>query len=148
MSLEKKVMQSLKEAMKNKDQASLRGVRAIKAAITLAKTDGSGKELDSAREIKILQKLVKQRQESRDIFIKQGREDLAQVEIEEIQVIQKFLPEQMDPAELTIIVKDIIQQVGASSMKDMGKVMGMAGQKLAGRADGKALAQTVKQLLS
>jgi len=148
MSLEQRVMADLKAAMKSKDQASLRGIRAIKAAIVLTKTDGSGKELDQAGEIKLLQRLVKQRQDSLDIFRKQGRQDLAIVEEEEISVIQKFLPEQMSSDELTTIIKDIISQTGAEGMKDMGKVMGMASQKVAGKADGKTLASIVKQLLS
>jgi len=148
MSLEQTIMGELKAAMKNKDQAALRGIRAIKAAILLAKTDGSGQELDESGEIKLLQKLVKQRQDSLDIFNKQGRDDLAQVEAQEIAVIQKFLPEQMGEEELTTIIKEIVTQTGATSMKDMGKVMGMASQKLAGKADGKTLANIVKQILS
>ena len=148
MSLEKKIMPDLKQAMKQKDQAALRGIRAIKAAVILAKTDGSGKELDEAGEIKILQRLVKQRQESRDIFIKQGREDLAKVEEEEIAIIQKYLPQQLSLEEIEAIVKDIIGKVGAEGMKDMGKVMGMASGQLAGKADGKTLAGVVKALLN
>lgn len=148
MSLEENVMTQLKAAMKSKDQAALRSIRAIKAAILLTKTDGSGKDLDQAGEIKLLQKLVKQRQDSLDIYTKQGRADLAKVEEEEIAVIQKFLPEQMSEEELTSIVKEIVAQTGAAGMKDMGKVMGVASQKVAGKADGKTLASIVKQLLS
>ena len=148
MSLEKSIMGDLKEAMKSKDQAALRSIRAIKAAILLAKTDGSGKDLDEAGEIKMLQKLVKQRQESFDIFTKQGRDDLAAVEQEEINVIQKYLPAQLGEEEIKNIVAEIISTTGASGMKDMGKVMGMASQKLAGSADGKTLAGIVKSLLS
>lgn len=148
MSLEKKIMGELKAAMKAKDQAALRGIRAIKAAILLAKTDGSGKELDDTSEIKLLQKLVKQRQESYDIFIKQGREDLAAVEKEEIDVISKFLPKQLSKEEILPIVQDIIATTGASSMKDMGKVMGAASAKLSGQADGKTLSGIVKELLN
>ncbi|MEL6388827.1 MAG: GatB/YqeY domain-containing protein [Bacteroidota bacterium] len=148
MSLENTLMADLKEAMKSKDQASLRGIRAIKAAILLAKTDGSGKELDSAGEIKLLQKLVKQRQESLDIYEKQGREDLASVEKEEIAVIQKYLPAQMSDDEIKAIVQEVMTKTGASGMKDMGKVMGAASAKLAGRADGKTLAAIVKELLA
>lgn len=140
-------MGDLKAAMKNKDQAALRGIRAIKAAILLAKTDGSGKELDEAGEIKLLQKLVKQRQDSLEIFKKQGREDLAKIEAEEIEVIQRFLPEQMSEDELKVIIKQIIEKTGAQSMKDMGKVMGMASQQLAGKADGKTIAAIVKNEL-
>lgn len=148
MSLEQKIMPDLKAAMKNKDQAALRGVRAIKAAILLSKTDGSGKELDEAGEIKLLQKLVKQRQDSLDIYQQQGRADLAKVEEEEIAVIKAYLPKQMSEDDLRPILEEIIASVGASGMKDMGKVMGMASQKLAGKADGKTLASLVKQLLN
>lgn len=148
MSLEKKIMPDLKQAMKEKDQAALRGIRAIKAAIILSKTDGSGTELDETAEIKILQRLVKQRQESLDIFNKQGREDLAKVEEEEISIIQKYLPQQLSTEEIEAIVKSIISKVGAEGMKDMGKVMGMASGQLAGKADGKTLAGVVKALLN
>ena len=148
MKLEDKIMGDLKSAMKNKDQAGLRGIRAIKAALLLAKTDGSGKTLDEAGEIKLLQKLVKQRQDSLDIYSKQGREDLATIEKEEIEVIQKYLPEQMDPAALRRFINELIEQSGASSMKDMGRIMGVANQKLAGKADGKSIAAIVKELLS
>ncbi|MGB1217684.1 MAG: GatB/YqeY domain-containing protein [Saprospiraceae bacterium] len=148
MKLEQKVMASLKEAMKAKDDAGKRALRAIKSAIVLAKTDGSGKELDAAGEIKLVQKLIKQRQDSLSIFNEQGREDLAVKEREEIAVIEKFLPKQMDSAELETFIKDIIAKTGASSMRDMGKVMGMASAQLAGRADGKTVSTMVKQLLS
>jgi len=148
MSLEQSIMGDLKSAMKSKDQAALRSIRAIKAAILLAKTDGSGKKLDEAGEIKMLQKLVKQRQESLDIYKKQGREDLASVEEEEIAVIQKYLPTQLDSSEIEIIVSEIINSTGASGMKDMGKVMGMASKKLAGQADGKTLAGIIKSQLT
>lgn len=148
MSLEQKIMADLKDAMKNKDQAGLRGIRAIKAAILLVKTDGSGIELDDAGEIKLLQKLVKQRKDSLDIYEKQGREDLAVVEREEIAVIERYLPKQLDAAELESIVKGVIADLGASSMKDMGSVMQAASQKLAGKADGKTISSIVKSLLS
>jgi len=148
MSLADKITPDLKEAMKAKDQARLRGIRAIKAALLLAKTDGSGEEMTEDKEIKILQKLVKQRKDSLDIYEKQGREDLAVVEREEIAVIEKYLPEQMGEEELKQFIQDIIAKTGASSMKDMGKVMGMANQALAGKADGKTIAALVKSLLS
>lgn len=147
MSLETKVMQELKAAMKAKDQAALRGIRAIKSAILLAKTDGSGKEITSDMEIKILQKLVKQRQESLAIYEEQGREDLAQTEREEIEVIQRFLPEQLSDEELEVRLKDIIQRTGAESMRDMGQVMAIASQEFAGQADGKTISAKVKELL-
>lgn len=148
MSLEQKIMADLKDAMKNKDQAGLRGIRAIKAAILLVKTDGSGIALDDAGEIKLLQKLVKQRKDSLDIYEKQGREDLAAVEREEIAVIERYLPKQLDASELESIVKGVIADLGASSMKDMGSVMQAASQKLAGKADGKTISSIVKSLLS
>jgi len=147
MSLEQRIMPDLKAAMKAKDQAALRSIRSIKAAILLAKTDGSGKELDEAGEIKLLQKMVKQRQDSYDIFAKEGRTELAQTEMEEIEVIKKYLPEQMGMEELTAFIKGIIDKVGATSMKDMGKVMGMASGQLAGKADGKTISGVVKSLL-
>ena len=148
MSLETRVMTDLKTAMKAKDQASIRSIRAIKAAILLAKTDGSGKVLDEAGEIKLVQKLVKQRQDSLEIYEKQGREDLAVTEREEIEVLKNYLPEQMSESELQSFIESLIGEVGAASMKDMGKVMGIANQRLAGKADGKAIATIVRQLLS
>ncbi|MFT6810535.1 MAG: hypothetical protein ACJA01_003779 [Saprospiraceae bacterium] len=147
MSLETQLMPELKAAMKSKDKSSLRGIRAIKAAIILTKTDGSGTELNEEGEIKILQRLVKQRQESYDIFVKQGREDLAKIESEEIEVIQRFLPVQMSNEEIEKIVFEIITKVDADGMKDMGKVMGIAGKQVAGKADGKTLAAIVKSSL-
>jgi len=148
MSLEQKIMGDLKEAMKAKDQASIRSIRAIKAAILLAKTDGSGKTLDETAEIKMIQKLVKQRQDSLEIFEKQDREDLAVTEREEIEVLQRYLPKQMSDEELSIFIEALVGEVGASSMKDMGKVMGLANQRLSGKADGKTIASKVKELLS
>ncbi len=145
MTLEDKVMAAMKSAMKNKAKAELRGLRAIKSAILLEKTSGGDGEFD---EIRLLQKLVKQRQDSLEIYEKQGREDLATTEREEIDVIQKFLPEQLGTDELKSIVEEIIQQTGASGMKDMGKVMGATIAKVAGQADGKAISQVVKSLLS
>lgn len=148
MTLEDRITQDLKEAMKAKDKVTLRGIRAIKAAILLAKTDGSGNALNEESEIKLLQKLVKQRKDSLDIYIKQKRDDLAQTEKEEIEVIQKYLPKQLSLEELEVTIKAIIEKTGASSMKDMGKVMGMASKELAGKADGKTISGVVKQLLA
>lgn len=148
MSLETKITNDLKEAMKNKDQAALRSVRAIKAAILLFKTDGSGNELNEEGEIKILQKLVKQRQDSLDIYVKQGREDLAVTEREEIAVIQKYLPAQMSVEDMKTAIQAIIAETGATSAKEMGKVIGLANQRLAGKAEGKVIAAMVKELLS
>jgi uncharacterized protein YqeY len=148
MSLEAKITNDLKEAMKNKDQAALRSVRAIKAAILIFKTDGSGNVLDEQSEIKLLQKLVKQRQDSLDIFIKQNREDLAATEREEIAIIQKYLPEQISAEELKAAIQAIILETGATSGKDMGKVIGLANQQLSGKAEGKTIAAMVKELLN
>lgn len=148
MSLEQKIMADMKTAMKAKDKVSLRGIRAIKSAILLTKTDGSGKDLDESGEIKLIQKLVKQRQDSFDIFTKQGREDLAVIEKEEMDVLKKYLPTQLSEDELKPIIQELITQTGANSMKDMGKIMGMASGKLAGKADGKTISTIVKQLLS
>ena len=146
MSLESKITQDLKEAMKAKDEAAKRGIRAIKQAILLAKTDGSGKEIDRDAEIKMLQKLAKQRRESIEIFEKEGRDDLALKEKEELTIIERYLPEQLSPEELEKEISAIIEETGASSMKDMGRVMGIASKKLAGRADGKAISTLVKKM--
>lgn len=148
MSLEAKINSDLKAAMKAKDQAALRGIRAIKSAILLFNTDGSGNALDEDKEIKLLQKLVKQRKDSLEIYEKQNREDLAVKEREEITVIEKYLPAQLGAEELEGIIKGIIAQTGAESMKDMGKVMGLASKELAGKADGKTISSVVKSLLS
>jgi len=148
MKLEEKINQDLKAAMKAKDTVALRGIRAIKSAILLSKTDGSGTELDEASEIKLLQKLVKQRQDSYDIYVKQDRADLSVVEKEEMDIISKYLPAQMSEDELKPIIAAIIEKTGAVGMKDMGKVMGMASAQLAGKADGKTISMIVKSLLS
>jgi uncharacterized protein len=149
MGLEQKVMADMKVAMLAKDEAALRSLRAIKAAILLAKTaEGAGGELKEEDEIKLLQKLVKQRRDSLDIFRQQKREDLAKKEEEEITVIEKFLPAAISPEALKDEIKKIIASTGASSPADMGKVMGMATKQLAGRADGRAISSVVKELLS
>ena len=149
MSLEEKVMAGMKEAMKSKDEALLRGLRAIKAEIIKAKTEpGANGQVSAEGELKLLQKLVKQRKDSLDIFRQQNRADLAQKEQEEITVIEQFLPKQLDAEELKKIVAEIIAAVGASSPQDMGKVMGTASKQLAGQADGKAISAVVKELLA
>ena len=152
MSLEQKIMGELKTAMLAKDEKGLRSLRAIKAAILLAKTSEgaptSRGELKEEDEIKLLQKLVKQRKDSLEIFQQQNRVDLAQKEKEEIEVIEKFLPKQLSADELRSEVSAIINEVGASSPADMGKVMGAATKKLAGKADGKTISALVKELLS
>ena len=148
MTLEEKINEDLKTAMKAKDAAGLRGVRAVKSAILIAKTDGSGNEINEEKEIQILQKLIKQRNDSLEIYEKQGREDLAVVESEEIAVIIKYLPAQLEGEALEAEIKSIIAETGAISAKDMGKVMGAANKKLAGKADGKSISEVVKKLLS
>ncbi len=149
MSLEEKIMAQMKDAMKSKDEKSLRGLRAIKAAILLAKTaEGASAQLTEADEVKLLQKLVKQRKDSLEIFQQQNRKDLAQKEQEEIIVIEQFLPKQLSGDDLKKIISDIIQQTGASSPADMGKVMGVATKQLAGQADGKSISAIVKELLN
>jgi len=149
MSLEQKVMTDLKTAMLAKDEKSLRSLRAIKAAIILAKTsEGAGGEIGEADEIKLLQKLIKQRKDSLEIYTTQNRADLATREQEEIDVIEKFLPQQMSAEELKASLQQIISETGASSPADMGKVMGLATKKLAGKADGKTISNLVKELLS
>lgn len=149
MSLEEKVMGGMKDAMKAKDEALLRGLRAIKAEIIKAKTEpGANGQVTEEQEQKLLQKLVKQRRDSLDIYQQQNRADLAQKEMEEIAVIEQFLPKQLTQEELDAAVTAIIAETGASSAADMGKVMGVASKQLAGKADGKAIAAAVKALLS
>ena len=149
MSLEQKIMTELKTAMLAKDEAGLRSLRAVKAAILLAKTaEGGSGELKEEDEIKLLQKLVKQRKDSLEIFQQQNRADLAKKEEEEIAVIEKFLPKQMTTDEVKAAVLKIMEQDGASSPADMGKVMGAATKQLAGKADGKTISALVKELLS
>lgn len=149
MSLEIKVMDELKNAMRAKDEAALRTLRAIKAAIIIEKTaEGANGEINEATELKMLQKLAKQRRDSIDIFDKQNRKDLADKEREELAIIEKFLPQQMGADELKAAIAAIIEQVGAKTPADMGKVMGVASKQLAGKADGKTISETVKQLLA
>ena len=149
MGLEQKIMTEMKAAMLSKDEAALRSLRAVKAAILLAKTsEGAGGELKEEDEIKLLQKLVKQRKDSLEIFQQQNRADLAKKEEEEIAVIEKFLPKQMSPEEVKEELVKIIAATGASSPADMGKVMGVATKQLAGKADGKTISSLVKELLA
>lgn len=147
MTLEQKVTKALTGAMRAKDQAALRALRAIKAEILLFKTSGTGAQLDEAAEIRILQKMVKQRKDSLGIYTEQSREDLAEKEREEITVIESFLPEQMDEVALEDFVKNLIAELGAGDMKDMGRVMSEANKRLAGKADGKSIAAVVKRSL-
>ncbi len=149
MSLQSEIMEAMKTAMKAKDSKSLEALRAVKSALLLAQTEGGAKaEISEDQELKILQKLVKQRKDSAVIFSQQGREDLAGPELEQAAVIAKFLPAQLSEEEITKVVDAIIAQTGASSMKDMGKVMGMANGQLAGKADGKTISNIVKSRLA
>ena len=148
MSLEQKIMTELKTAMKAKNTTALEALRAVKSAILLEKTKGKAGELTEADEMKLLQKLVKQRRESADIYTQQNRPDLAQTELDQVAVIEKFLPKQMSREEIEAKLDNIIVQTGAQSMKDMGKVMGLASKQMAGKADGRLISQIVKEKLS
>lgn len=149
MALEQQIMSEMKDAMKAKNEGVLRSLRAIKAEIIKAKTDpGAGGEIDEATEQKFLQKMMKQRRDSLEIFEKQGREDLAAKEREEMAVIEKFLPKQLSADEIKAAVVEIIAQTGATSAADMGKVMGVASKQLASKADGKTISAIVKELLA
>lgn len=148
MSLSTQIDQDIKQAMLAKDADKLRGLRAIKSALLLAKTEkGAAEEVSEEAEIKVLQKLIKQRKESADIYKAQNREDLYEIEAAEMVVIEAYLPKQMDRAELETYLKDVISRVGATSVKDMGKVMGTANKELAGKADGKTISEVIKQIL-
>ncbi|WP_159951938.1 GatB/YqeY domain-containing protein [Polaribacter septentrionalilitoris] len=148
MSLQKQVMDKMKEAMKAKDTVALQALRAVKSAFLLAKTEtGAGEDLTADQELKIIQKQVKQRKDSADVFLKQGREDLANPELEEIAVLEQFLPEALTEEEIEGVVIATIDDLGASGMKDMGKVMGVVSKELAGQADGKTISTLVKKNL-
>ena len=149
MSLEVTINDEIKKAMLAKDQVSLRALRAVKSAIQIARTaEGSNGELTEAQDLQILQKLVKTRKDSLDIYKQQNRPDLAEKEQEEVAVIERFLPKQLSADEIKAEVQSIITETGATSMKDMGKVMGLANARLAGRADGRSISETVKALLA
>ncbi|MBT8238483.1 MAG: GatB/YqeY domain-containing protein [Croceitalea sp.] len=149
MSLQEKVMSEMKTAMKAKDTVALESLRAIKSALLLAKTDkGGGGELSEEDEVKLIQKLVKQRKDSAAIFSGQGRNDLAEPELAQVAVIEKFLPEQLTEEEIEKVVLQTIDHLGATGMQDMGKVMGMVSKELAGQADGKTISTIVKTKLS
>ena len=149
MSLELEVMSLMKDAMKNKDEALLRGLRAIKAEIIKAKTEpGANGAISEDTEMKLLQKLVKQRKDSLTIFQEQNRADLAEKESEEIAVIKKFLPVQMTEDEVKAAVDAIVKELGAAGPQDLGKVMGVASKQLAGKADGKMIAAVAKNALT
>ena len=149
MSLQDNIMTALKEAMKAKDQTALTALRAVKSAILLAQTEsGAKEELTEEQELKMLQKLVKQRKDSAAIYLEQKREDLAAPELAEAKVISQFLPEAMSEEAIADVVVATIKKVGAEGIKDMGKVMGIVSQELAGKADGKTISNIVKQKLS
>lgn len=149
MSLQETIDQDIKSAMLAKDSGRLRGLRAIKAALLVAKTEkGASDVLTDEAEVKVLQKLVKQRRESADIYLSQKRDDLYQIEVEEMQVIEKYLPKQMSRDDVAVHVKDVIARTGAAGIKDMGKVMGQVNKELAGQADGKTISEVVKELLA
>ncbi|WP_421811144.1 GatB/YqeY domain-containing protein [Flagellimonas sp.] len=149
MGLQEKVMTEMKAAMKAKDTVALESLRAVKSAILLTKTDkGGGNELSEEEEVRLVQKLVKQRKDSAAIYQEQGREDLAEPELAQVAVIEKFLPEQLTQEEIEKVVAMTIDSVGASGMQDMGKVMGIVSKELAGQADGKTISAIVKAKLS
>lgn len=148
MSLANQINEDIKSAMKAKDKPKLEALRAIKSAMLLAATEKGAGESDEAAELKMLQKLVKQRKDSADIFNKEGRTDLAEAEMVQLAIIENYLPEQMSEAEIAAEVNAIVEQTGASSMKDMGKVMGLANQQMAGKADSSLIAQLVKKALA
>lgn len=148
MSLQAKLTNALKEAMKAKDQIALESLRAIKSELLLAQTSGSQAELTEADEIKLLQKLVKQRKDAAAIFVEQNRTDLAEPELAQAKVIEQFLPTQLSTAEVEAVIQSIITEGNFSGMQAMGQVMGLANAKLAGSADGKTISSIVKQLLT
>lgn len=148
MGLQQKVMDKMKEAMKARDTVALESLRAIKSAILLAQTEKAGTVLSEEDEIKLVQKLVKQRKDSAAIYTEQGREDLAGPELAQVAVIEQFLPEQLTEEEIEKVVVQTIDSTGASGMKDMGKVMGMVTQELAGQADGKTISTIVRRKLT
>lgn len=149
MSLQEIIDQDIKSAMRNKDSARLRGLRAIKAALLVAKTEkGASENVSEETEHKVLQKLVRQRKESADIYQAQNRPDLYQIEHEELQVIEAYLPKQMDREAISAHIKNVIALTGAVNIKDMGKVMGIVNKELAGKADGKTISEVVKELLT
>lgn len=148
MSLTEKIAEEIKEAMKNKKQDRLAALRAIKSELLLMQTSGSGSKASEADEVKMLQKLVKQRKESAELYESQNRMDLANPEIYQADVIREFLPRQLTDPELTAEIREIIEETHAEGMGDMGKVMGIASSRLSGKAEGKAIAAKVKELLA
>ncbi len=148
MSLENTISEAIKDAMRAKDKVALDSLRAVKSQILLLKTEAKGAEVSAEQEIAILQRMIKQRRDSYDQFMAQSRTDLAEVEEAQMKVIEKYLPKQLSSEELEVEIKNIIAQTGAESLKDLGKVMGMASKSLAGKSDGKSISEMVKKLLS
>lgn len=149
MSLQEGIMSAMKVAMKEKNTTALTALRAVKSAILLAQTESGAKEdLTLEQELKILQKQVKQRKDSAAVYLEQGREDLAEPELAEAEIISQFLPEAMSEEDIAKVVVETIQKVAAEGMKDMGKVMGIVSKQLAGKADGKTISNIVKAKLS
>lgn len=149
MSLQKQIMEEMKAAMKSKDTVALQALRAVKSAFLLAKTEtGAGDDLTEEQEMKIIQKQVKQRKDSATIFVQQGRQDLADPELAEVAILEKFLPKALSEEEIEKVVVETIAKVGAEGMKDMGKVMGMVSKQLAGQADGKTISGIVRKKLA
>ena len=148
MSLENTISEAIKSAMREKDRVALDSLRAVKSQILLLKTEALGAEVSSEQEIAILQRMIKQRKDSFEQFSAQGRQDLADVELAQMKVIEKFLPAQLTAEELEAEIKQIIAETGAESIKDLGKVMGIASKNLAGKSDGKSISEMAKKLLS
>ncbi|AZI66954.1 GatB/YqeY domain-containing protein [Kaistella daneshvariae] len=148
MSLENTISDAIKDAMRAKDKVALDALRAVKSQILLVKTEAKDAEVSEEQEIAILQRMIKQRRDSADQFTAQGRNDLAEVEEAQSKVIEKYLPQQLSAEELEIAMKEIIAQTGATSAKDLGKVMGLASKSLAGKSDGKSISEMAKKLLS
>ncbi|MGM0649507.1 MAG: GatB/YqeY domain-containing protein [Bacteroidota bacterium] len=148
MTLKDKIINDMKEAMRDKDKIRLAALRSVKSALMLMETDASGKKIEPEDEMKLLQKQVKQRKDTAGVYQQQNREDLAEIELAEARVIESYLPESLSDEEIDAEVRNIIEETNASGMKDMGKVMGIANKKLAGRAESKTIADKVKQVLS
>ncbi len=148
MSLENIISEAIKTAMRAKDKVALDSLRAVKSQILLLKTEARGTEVSAEQEIAILQRMVKQRKDSYDQFTAQGRDDLAEVEDAQMKIIEQFLPKQLSSEELEAEMKVIITEAGAGSLKDLGKVMGIASKSLAGKSDGKSISEMAKKLLS
>lgn len=148
MALFDQINEDIKQAMREKNKVKLEALRGVKSELLLQKTSGSASEITEEQEVKLIQKMVKQRKDSAEIFKTQGRDELYQNEVEQISYLENYLPEQMSDAQLSQAVAQIIERLGASSMKDMGKVMGTASQELAGKIDGKSISEKVKQLLN